>query len=90
MALKIKVVHVTVMAARAGTVDKVSKATVVQGLAVQWEHVAWEGLLEEGLQRDGRQRLGLGQRESHLLTTGPTAAQKDSQMDCHAGGQAQC
>ena len=48
-AVKIKVANGAAMAARAGTMERVS-----QRLAVEWEQELWKGLREEGLEREGR------------------------------------
>ena len=60
--------------------------SVQQRLAVQWDQELWKGL-----ERDGRQRLGLSDvwdlNGIHLLTAVSTVAQKDNQMEHHAGAQ---
>ena len=70
-AVKIEVANGAAMVARDGTAERFSEK-VVQTPAVQWEH-PWKGLQEE----DGRDPSA-----DHR----PAFAQKDSQMECHAGG----
>ena len=52
-----------------------------QRLAVKWEQVLWKGL--NGWDSDDVWDLN----GIHLLTAGATLAQKDNEMECHAGAQ---
>ena len=84
-AVKIKVANEAGMAARAGTTERVSEINsgARAGSSVGTGPMARAS--GKGFERDGRQRLGLGRRGTNLLTAGPALAQKDNQMECHAG-----